>query len=126
MKRQGSQYLLELFSSIALYAIVLLPSIWFLNANPNSPFRVPIALAPMLPTLLIPLVIVRQLRRIDELQRQLQLEALGFAFAGTAVLTFGYGFLEIIGFPLISSFFVWPVMAVLWIIGLAIARRRFQ
>jgi hypothetical protein len=70
--------------------------------------------------------ILRQLRRMDEFQLRVQLEALAFAFAGTALLTFGYGFLEVAGYRLISMFFVWPLMAVLWEIGLLLARRRYQ
>ena len=71
-------------------------------------------------------VILRELRRMDELQRRIQLEALGFAFAGTALLTFSYGFLEGLGYPRLSMFTVWPVMAALWIVGLLMARRRYQ
>lgn len=126
MKTQGARYLTELFGTIAVYAVVLIASIWLLKSFPDSALRIPVALAPMLPALFLPIVVVRHLRRIDELQRQIQLEALGFSFAGTAVLTFGYGFLENVGFPHLSSFVVWPVMAVLWVIGLVIANRRFR
>ena len=126
MSFQGKRYLTELFTAIGLYAVALIASIWLLQAFPTSTLRIPIALAPMLPALLLPVVIVRHLRRIDELHRQLQLEALGFAFASTAVVTFGYGFLETVGFPHISSFAVWPIMASFWIIGLWFANRRFR
>ncbi len=125
MSFQGKRYLTELFTAISLYVVALIASIWLLQAFPTSSLRIPIALALMLPALL-PVVIVRHLRRIDELQRQLQLEALGFAFASTAVVTFGYGFLETVGFPHISSFAVWPIMASFWIIGLWFANRRFR
>ena len=63
--------------------------------------------------------------RLDELQRRIQFEAIAFAFAGTALLTFSYGFVENVGFPHLSWFFVWPIMAILWIIGLGIATRRY-
>jgi hypothetical protein len=125
MSFQGKRYLTELFTAISLYVVALIASIWLLQAFPTSSLRIPIALAPMLPALL-PVVIVHHRRRIDELQRQLQLEALGFAFASTAVVTFGYGFLETVGFPRISSFAVWPLMARFWIIGLWFAHWRFR
>ena len=48
------------------------------------------------------------------------------SFAGTAVLTFSYGFLEGLGYPRLSMFSVWPIMAVLWIVGLLLARRRYE
>ena len=59
-------------------------------------------------------------------QGQVQFQALGFSFAGTAILTFSYGFLEGLGYPRLSMFSVWPILAVLWIVGLLLARRRYQ
>lgn len=126
MNKKHARYLIELFAVIALYGIVLVASLWLLKTYPDSPLRVVIALAPMLPALLLPVVVVRYLRRVDELQRQIQLEALGFAFAGSAVITFGYGFLETAGFPHLSWFAVWPIMGVLWIIGAFISQRRYR
>lgn len=120
------RYLVELLAAIFAYAIVLVVAVTLLNLYPESPLRIPIALAPMVPACFIPIVIVRMLGRIDELQRQIQLEAFGFAFGGTAVLTFAYGFLQLVGFPPVSWFFVWPLMAVLWAIGGAWASRRYR
>lgn len=120
------RYTVELLSALAVYAVLLVGAIWFVNNNPTSPWRVPIILLPMLPALLIPVVVLRALRRMDELERQIQLEALGFAFAATAVLTFAYGFLERVGAPPMGGFVVWPLMAVLWGIGVGIANRRFR
>jgi hypothetical protein len=42
------------------------------------------------------------------------------------ILTFSYGFLEGLGYPRLSTFLVWPVLAVLWIAGHALARRRYR
>ena len=122
----GRRYLTELFTAVGVYAVFLVGSILFINANPTSSLRVAVALIPMIPALFVPFVVLRQLRRMDELQRRVQLEALGFAFATTAVLTFGYGFVENVGAPHISWFAVWPLMAVLWAIGVGIANRRFR
>ena len=80
----------------------------------------------MIPALLVPVVVVRRLRTMDELQRQIQLEALGYAFAGTAVITFGYGFLERVDFPRVSAFSVWPLMGALWFVGIGVARWRYR
>ncbi|HAY49934.1 MAG: hypothetical protein CMO04_03105 [Thalassospira sp.] len=85
-----------------------------------------ISLLPMLPAIFICAVIVRTIRQMDEMQRKLQFEALAMAFAGTALITFGYGFLEGSGLPKVSMFVVWPIMAVLWFIGVMIGRIRFR
>lgn len=121
-----TRYFVELAVIFVLYCILLALSIRWLSVHADSPWRVPVALIPMLPSLLIVVAVMRYLRRVDELQRQIQLEALGFAFAGTALITFAYGFLEGVGFPRLSAFIIWPVMATLWMIGGIISRWRYR
>lgn len=120
------RYLIEMIVVFVLYSVLLLLSLGWLSAHPINPWRIPVALIPMLPSLLIVMAVVRYLRRVDELQRQIQLEALGFAFAGTAIITFGYGFLEGVGFPRVSAFVVWPIMSALWLLGTVVFSRRYR
>lgn len=126
MNPGARRYTVELMSVIALYACALMGSNALLRLWPDGNVRIAIVLLPMLPALLVPVVVLRFLRRMDELQQRIQLEALGFAFAGTAVITFGYGFLELVGFPRPGAFVVWPLMATLWCVGLAMAHRRYR
>lgn len=121
------RYSKELTASLVLYCMLLVGSIELLgHVAVPSPWRDAIALSPMIAAALMAWVVLRQLRRMDELQVRLQLEAFGFAFAGTALATFSYGFLEGLGWPRLSMFVVWPLMAVLWMAGLALARRRYE
>src|SRR5262252_31627 len=70
---------------------------------------------------------VRSIRALDELQQRIQLEALAFAFAGTGVLTTTYGFLATAGLPAIDwGTYVWPVMVLLWAIGVAMGKLRYR
>ena len=124
---KSKRYLKELSTTMVVYGVMLVGSIELLtHIDVARPWRDLIALSPMLPALAMPWIILRELRRMDELQRRIQLEALGFSFAGTAILTFSYGFLEGLGYPRLSMFTVWPILAVLWVIGLLLARRRYQ
>jgi hypothetical protein len=124
---KSKRYVIELTSTLVVYGLILVGSITLLtHVDVARPWRDRIALSPMLPALAMPWIILRELRRMDELQRRIQLEALGFSFAGTAILTFSYGFLEGLGYPRLSMFTVWPILAVLWVIGLAFAHRRYQ
>ena len=124
---KSKQYQKELWTALAVYGVMLVGSIQLLtHMDVARPWRDLIALSPMLPAAATAWVVLRELRRMDELQRRIQLEALGFAFAGTAILTFSYGFLEGLGYPRLSMFTVWPLLAVLWIVGLVLARRRYQ
>ena len=124
---KSKQYMKELTTTLVAYGVMLLGSIGLLtHVDVARPWRDLIALSPMLPAAAMAWIVLRELRRMDELQRRIQLEALGFSFAGTAILTFSYGFLEGLGYPRLSMFTVWPILAVLWAIGLALARRRYQ
>jgi hypothetical protein len=124
---QRKQYVKELAAALVAYGVVLFGSIELLtHVQVARPWRDLVALSPMLPAAAMAWVMLRDLRRMDELQRRIQLEALGFSFAGTALLTFSYGFLEGLGYARLSMFTVWPVLAVLWIVGLVMARRRYQ
>lgn len=119
--------LLLLLVGLATYAAMLIVSQRFLAGGVESqPTRVVIALSPMLPAAFICGVVVRSIRHLDEMQRKLQFEALALSFAGTALITFGYGFLEGAGFPKLSMFAVWPLMAAIWFVGVMIGRLRFR
>ncbi|GBR01711.1 hypothetical protein GLI01_18070 [Gluconacetobacter liquefaciens] len=121
------RYLIELGVCLALYVLAIRLSMLLLNDGIATGIGKPIAaLIPMVPGSGMCWVIVRQFHRMDELQRRIQFEALGFAFAGTAIVTFSYGFLETVGFAKVSMFFVWGVMAVLWSLGMAVATRRYR
>ena len=122
------RYYMEMGAALALYMLILTLSLTLLK-NPQdlgTGLRIVITLLPVIPAALMCWAIVRMLRTLDEMHLRIQFEALGFAFAASALLTFSYGFLENVGFPHISWTCVWPVMGLMWIIGLALARRRYQ
>ncbi len=120
------RYLWEFAVSLLAYVIVLIISVILLASLDIGPIsRALFSLMPVIPGLAICRAIVRQLRRVDELQRKIQFEALGLAFAATVITTFSYGFLENVGFPKLTMFAVWPLMAAFWIIGYIISSRRY-
>ncbi|MEM8978149.1 MAG: hypothetical protein AAGD04_01570 [Pseudomonadota bacterium] len=106
------------------YVAALFVSNTLLSQDVSQPLRIVVVLLPMLPAAFLCGVIVFAIRGLDEMQRKLQFEALALSLAGTALLTFSYGFLEGVGFPKMSMFVVWPLMAVLWCIGVLIGRLR--
>lgn len=126
--RPAARYLAELGVTMVLYAVVLTLAIVALRSwvTDDAVLRAGIALAPMVPGGLVCWVVLRQLRRIDELQRRVQFEAMAFAFAGTALLTLGYGFLQMVGFPSVPLLVVWPVMGLLWMVGVLLSARRYR
>ncbi|HBO6753913.1 TPA: hypothetical protein L4855_006449, partial [Pseudomonas aeruginosa] len=111
------RFFLELLLALVGYAAAVLISGQLLAGTEPGAGRVFLALLPVPPMVALALVVIRYLRRLDEMARRIHLEALALAFVGTALLTFAYGFLETTGFPKLSMFFVWPLMGAFWAIG---------
>ncbi|SFT05784.1 hypothetical protein SAMN04488040_2907 [Sulfitobacter marinus] len=111
---------------LTAYASALFISNALLDQGVDSQLvRIVVVLIPMLPAAFICGVCIFAIRKLDEMQRKLQFEALALSFVGTALITFSYGFLEAVGFPRISMFAIWPLMAALWFVGVMIGRLRF-
>jgi hypothetical protein len=120
-------YKREFHTAMIIYAVVLIVSVFLTKQGPSSAWwRIPLALAPLIPIFFALRAFLRFFSRIDELQRRIQLEALALSFGVTCVLTWSYGLLEYIGFPDVSWIWVPPFMMVLWSIGVTIASRRYQ
>lgn len=121
------RFFIEFTACMSAYVAVLIGSLYVINLSEiEGGWKTLIALAPMLPGACVAVTVLRQVISSDELQRQFQLEALSLAFCGTAFAIFSYGFLENVGYPKLSMFYVWPLMAALWIIGGLISGRRYR
>lgn len=114
-QRAARRQFLRVFiaASLAFVGLVFL-SDFVIDANWDTNWRYAIVLLPLGPAAIWVVASMRYHRRLDELQQRIQLEAMAFAFIGTAVTTAGYGLLEFAGLPRLGWVWVWPVMAALW------------
>ncbi len=129
MDNSTKRYMREFIYSMIAYLITLslsLIGLGFFADYPLNIARIIVALAPVVPIIFMILSFLKYLNSIDELQQRIQLLAIGFAAGVTSLLTFSYGFLENVGFPPISLLWVFPVMILLWGLGLAFISRRYQ
>lgn len=110
---------------VAYVSAVIISTLLLINV-PEGIARTVSALLPVLPMIAVATVVIRQVRQLDELARMIHLEGLAVAFVGTALITFSYGFLETAGFPRLSMFLVWSLMAPLWAMGTFLAWRRYR
>jgi hypothetical protein len=117
---------IEFGLAMLAYLMVLVGSVTVVQANPGADWRYYVALLPVAPAGFVIWLFVRALARLDELQKQIQMQAFGFSLATTALVTFGYGFLEGAGMPHLSWTYVLPLMAVLWGAGTAIFAWRYR
>jgi hypothetical protein len=89
--------------------------------------RIGLALLEAAATAFVILMPWRMMRRLDELQQRVQLEALATAFFVTGVVGAGYGFLESAGLPRIDwGAWLWPLMAFVWGGAQFVAMRRYR
>ena len=126
MNQASKTYARDFTIIIIAYVIIIIVSRLILDNLGDSPWRYPIALLPVVPVVFLVIAFLRYLSGIDELQQRIQLQAVGFAAGTTGLLTFAYGFLELMGFPRFSTFLIFPMMIMLWGIGLSYFSRRYQ
>lgn len=106
--------------SVLAYLMMLVGSVTILQANPTADWRYLVAVLPVIPAALVVWLFVRAIGRLDEVRKRMHMQAFALSLGGTALVTFGYGFLEGAGLPHLNWTFVTPLMALLWGLGLGI------
>ncbi len=125
MKQATRRYVIEFGGAMLVYAVALVVALLLVQANPTASWRYGVVVAPVIPVCFGLVAIIRYVGRMDELQRRIQFGAVIFSFGATAIITFTYGFLELVGFPTLSYLWVLPLMVMLWGVGSAVATRRY-
>ena len=100
-----------------LFMAILLAAIWMLNNRIGQEYQFLIALAPTIPGILLALSIGSAIAQLDELQRRIQLEAIGIAFGGSIIASLTYALLVLAGFPQVSWMFVPLILMMFWLVG---------
>src|SRR5690349_23759122 len=108
------RYLTEMAIVMALYVGTLTVALRVGPGMQDGVAKTLMTMLPAIPVLLTVWVIARQFARADEFVRLRSLESIAVAAGVTAGLTFTYGFLENVGFPRLSMFWVWGIMGFTW------------
>ncbi len=93
MRSAYRAYLRRFFPAILAYVVVLFAAMYALRQVEALPLRALIALAPMLPIVLVARAIVLFVRDSDELERRVELEALALAALLLSTGSFALGLL---------------------------------
>jgi hypothetical protein len=126
MDANGKRYLKEFGGAMAAYSIMVPVSMWLLRGHQRTPVGYCIAFLPIIPSALAMWAFLRMFRGLDELQRRIQLEAVAFSFLATCLITLTWAFQQNAGLPRFDVAWVAPLLIMLWSLGLAIAKRRYQ
>ncbi len=111
---------------MAVYAAILMSSGQFLQSHAHSPWRIPAAVAPVVPIAFVALTGIRRVRDMDELHQRKYLEAGTFAYLATVMLSITYGFLQNAGLPALNWMLVGVCMFLLFGLGQMLAWSRYR
>jgi hypothetical protein len=103
-------------AAMAVYLAALATAIWALTSVPAGPLRTSVVLAPILPGLALIGLTVRAYGRCDEYIRLRLLRAAAIAAIAVAALSLVYFYLELLGFPHLST--AW-ISNVVWAVFVA-------
>lgn len=116
-----------LVAVIAMILSVIVVS-WLLKSlELSAALRLALVMAPVTAWIFTLIAYFRLIKRLDELQKRMHLEALAFAFSGLAVAMIACEYLRKAGFiSTLKPDYVLMMMMVLWPIGFVIAWRRYR
>jgi len=116
--------------SAATWAICYLGSLWLLKHEMVGGWmRVALVILPVIPFAVFLRHFVSQLRNLDELQRRVHLEALGYAFPLSILFFMTLGLLDVAQILSSKDFsyqLVWSYLPVFYAIGLVLSWRRYR
>lgn len=123
----GKRYLWRMMLAGVIYVAVLAVSITLLKTRPFTPaLRDLIAVTPAVPMVAALWAILRFVQSVDELQRQIHLEALAISAGVTCALAMTYTFLEGVGFPHSQAWWAFDVLILGWGLALPFVRKRYE
>lgn len=122
-KAVGRRYVFEALAAVLLFMLTMsIPSNLLLD-NPGEPWRILIALIPMIPLAWLFFAYIRYLLRTDELIRRMHLTTLAISAGATLFLAMIWGCLEMVGLHRVDSWWVCNCFFGIWGIALFVLRR---
>ena len=127
----GRRYIRAMWPILIAYSLILFFSGWMIKRGIESiPLRALVALLPVLPLLLLLRIALRYLRETDELQRRIEIEAIGIAALLVSLVYFGGGLLQqakVISLNAgVVMIWVFPLIMVFYAIAKFFAVRRYR
>lgn len=123
----GRRYLWQMAILMVLYIVILFVSIHALESNNFSPaFRALIAVTPAIPMFGVVAAVIQFMLSVDELQRQIHLEALAIAAGVTGALAITYTFLEGAGLPHSQAWWAFVCIDLVWALSVPFVKRRYE
>lgn len=129
--RASRDYRRRMWPAMILYMAIVFGSNWLLKHYEMAlPLRALIAVAPALPISFVMYAFLRYLRTVDEMQRRIEMEAVGVAALVVSQAYLAGGFLQlgkVIAIPAgVAMIWVFPLMCFSYGVGKFLALRRYR
>ena len=124
--KERAKLIRPLLIPLILYIGLLAFAVNWVPENEASPWRYFVALLPMLPGLFLVFGILHLIRKLDEMERRIILEAAGFSFVFTLFWLLSQGLLGLAGVAQPRSIYVVMVMCLTLVIGKLIGNWRYR
>ncbi len=111
---------------MAVYTILMLVGVYSARAIPDSPWRFVLVSLPVTGLALGVWAMWRYVVESDEMQARKLLEMLALSIAGTLLVTFVAGMVEIVDGPHIGLVWVAPVWAIMFGLGGLVVGRKYR
>ena len=119
------QYRIRFTAAILTYVAIVFPLAAGADRAQGA-WKIVLALTPLIPLVFVFVFAIQFLRGIDELERQIHVEALAIAAGVTALLSVTYGFLEVAHFPRPSAWFTYSAVMLCWLVATPLVARRYK
>ncbi len=125
--QSGRRYLIRFLSAAALYTVLMFASIPLSEAQPEgSILRYVLASMPVIGLVLAAWAMWKYVQEADEFQARKLLDALAISLAGTLLVVFVIGMIQMAGGPQLSWVWVIPVWALFLAVGGVVAGRKYR
>ncbi len=119
------QYKIRFTIAMVAYVAIIFPLISAAN-HAQGTWKIVLALTPLIPLIIVFVSAIQLMRGIDELERQIHIEALAIAAGVTALLSVTYGFLEVAHFPRPSAWYTYSIVMAAWLVATPFVARRYK
>lgn len=115
--KERAKLIRPLIIPFIFYVVLIAYSMAWLPENPESPWRIGVALLPMIPGIAIGYGVYHAIMKLDELERRILMDGIIFSFILTIILVTSLGFLSLADVPMLNGTYISLLMVIFWLIG---------
>ncbi len=109
-----------------LYIGLLVFATNWVENNPQSEFRILVALLPVIPSIWIAVLLVQFIKKLDELEQRIIYEAASFSFMSTFMMVLVFSLLSFSGLQIPKPMYLLLFMVLMLAVGKLTGNRRYK